>query len=218
MARAWPAALAVLLAASPGAAAGGADEIQVRVSPAVAPCVAAAARAYTGPGRPRLETGLLKERAPAVIVGSSVEVDRVLDAGGALHDTDVDLAHIPWVLTVAAGHGAPPQGLAGLAASTADVAVLAGPEAYAARRALQGIPERRLREGTEPGVLRSAPLALVPLSLAGKGEQVATDVPPLRARAAVARAGAASPAARAFVAFLASEAGRAAFAVCGAAR
>ena len=218
MARAWPAALAVLLAGSPGATAGRTDEIHVRVSPAVAPCVAAAAKVYPGPGRPRLQTGLLKEDAPQAIVGSSVEVDRVLDAGGALHDTDVDLARIPWVLAVAPGQAAPPQGLAGLASSPLDVAVLSGPEGYAARRALQGIPERRLREGTEAAVLRSAPIALVPLSLAGPGDHVGTEVPPLRVRAAVAAAGAGSPAARAFVSFLASEPGRAAFVACGASK
>jgi hypothetical protein len=218
MAWARHATLAALLAAAPGADAGQAGEVLVRVSPAVAPCVAAAARAYTGPGRPRLETGVLKDAGAHVIAGSSVEVDRVLDSGGALHDTDVDVATIPWVLAVAPGHAAPPQGLAGLASSAADVAVLGGPEAYAARRALRGVPEGRLREGTEIAILRSAPVALVPLSLAGPGERVSTDLPPLRVRAAVATAGAALPPARAFVAFLATPAGQAAFTACGAAK
>jgi hypothetical protein len=215
---AWAAPLLAALAVAPAALAAGTEEFSVRVSPAVAPCVEAAARAYPGPGRPRLETGRLKEGAPLVIVGSSVEVDRVLESDGALHDTDVDVARIPWVLTVAPGQDAPPQGLAGLAASSAGVAVLGGPEAYAARRALRGVPERRVREATEAAVLQNAPLALVPLSLAAPGEQMSTDVPPLRVRAAVGKAGASSPAARAFVQFLAGPPGQAAFAACGVTR
>jgi hypothetical protein len=218
MAWARHATLAALLAAAPGAGAGQAGEVLVRVSPAVAPCVASAARAYSGPGRLRLETGALKGARAHVIVGSSVEVDRVLDSGGALHDTDVDVASIPWVLAVAPGQTVPARGLAGLPSSVDEVAVLGGPEAFAARRALTGVPEGRLREGTEIAVLRSAPLALVPLSLAGPGERVATDIAPLRVRAAVATAGAATPAARSFVAFLASPPGQAAFAACGAAK
>jgi len=208
------AALGAALLWSAGAPRAG-DEILVRVSPAAAPCVAAVVREYPGPGRPRMETGPLKDPGPHVIVGSSVEVDRVMDSGGGLHDTDVDVARIPWVLVVAPGQAAPERGLAGLSAAAADVAVLAGPEAYAARRALRDLPDRRVREASDPAVLKSAPLALVPLSLAEGGQQVATDVAPVRIRAAVATAGAGSPAARAFVAFLAGDTGRGAFAACG---
>jgi hypothetical protein len=116
---------------------------------------------------------------------------------------------------VAPGQEPPAGGLAGLAATGAEVAVLAGPEAYAARRALRDLPERRVRESDSPAALKSARLALVPLSLSAGGREVPTDVPPVRVRTAVTRVGAGSPAARAFVAFLSSEAGRTAFAGCG---
>ena len=62
--------------------------------------------------------------------------------------------------------------------------------------------------------LREAAVALVPLSLAGAGERLAVDVPPIVVRAAVATEPARPADARALVAFLASEPGQKAFAAC----
>ena len=85
----------------------------------------------------------------------------------------------------------------------------------AGRRALSGLDPERLKESEDPLALRAAAIALVPLSLAGSGERLATDVPPLLARAVVAEGAPHAQAATSFVRFLASEPGQRAFAACG---
>jgi accessory colonization factor AcfC len=86
--------------------------------------------------------------------------------------------------------------------------------AYEARRLAAGRGDR-VREAASPGELRSAPVALVPLSWAGTGERVPVDLRPIEVRATVLTGSKQAAAARAFVSFLASETGQRAFATCG---
>jgi len=208
----------LLASVSPMPARAGVPTLRVRVSTAVAPCVQAVARTYeTARGTPVfVETGALPgEGAADAYVGATVELTRVLEGGTGVLDSDVDVAEIPWVLAVTASGPAAVRSLADLSRSDTEIALLSGPAAYEARRALAGQGALRLRETADPAALRAAPVAIVPLSLAGPGQHNRLDVPPMRVTAAVAVQAAHPDAARAFVAFLASEAGQKAFATCG---
>lgn len=216
------AACAWLLALAGGptcASAGGSEKaLRVRASEAVAPCVAAAGRAYAAAtGRlVSVETGSLRDPGPAEVLVSAnpVEMTRALEGGAAVEGSEVDVARIPWVLAVSPGNPLRLHGLADLGRPGLEVWILGGPAAYEARRALAAHPPERLQEATEAAALRSAAVALVPLSLAGGAERVAVDVPPLVAQAAVATRSARPEASRAFVRFLGEGAGQRAFAAC----
>jgi accessory colonization factor AcfC len=129
--------------------------------------------------------------------------------------SEVDVARIPWVLAVPAGNPRNLRALGDIAQTSLDVWVLGGPAAYEARRALGSLAPERVKEATDATLLRAAAVALVPLSLAGSGERIPVDVPPLVARAAVAVRSTRTTAAQEFVRFLASEAGQRAFTACG---
>jgi hypothetical protein len=160
-----------------------------------------------------VETGDLTDAAADVLVGSGPEVTRVLESGLGRDDSDVAIAEVPWVLVLS--DAAPAVGsLEDAARAGLEVEVLAGPASYEARRALAA-KSSRVRESRDVAALRKAQVALVPLSLAGRGRRVAVDVPPLVAQAAVGATAAAPDAAQAFVAFLGSVDGRRAFAACG---
>jgi len=181
------------------------------------PCVAAAAKAYeasSGGIKPTVQAGVLSDPGDAeVLVASSVEITRALEGGVAVDGTDVDIARIPWVLSVASGNPRRLRSLEDLDQPGLEVWVLGGPAAYEVRRALRAHPAR-LRETQDGRVLRAAEVALVPLSLAGPGEHVPVDVAPIEARAAVASRAARSNAANAFVRYLGSEEGQRAFSTC----
>jgi hypothetical protein len=185
----------------------------VRASPEAAPCVEAASEAWTAKGRVDVETGGLRDPgAWDVLVGSSVELTRALEGGDADPTSDVDIAEIPWVLH--ATRGSPVRSLVDLGRPGVETVILGGPAAYEVRRALAEKGITRVLETTDPGRLRSASVALLPLSLVGPGERVRVDVPPIRVGAAVgARARHAAAAGR-FVQFLGSERGQQAFAAC----
>ncbi len=192
--------------------------LRVRVSPAVAPCVQAAARAWeTNRGVPvALETGALPgSEAVDAFVGSSVELTRVLEGGAGVLESEVSVANIPWVLAVSVTSPASVRSLSDLGRADVAVALLGGPAAYEARRALAERGGMRVRETMEPAELRAAPVAIVPLSLAGPGERHPLDIRPLRATAAVSVQATRPEAARAFVGFLGSEAGQKVFVACG---
>ena len=192
--------------------------LRVRVSPAVAPCVSAAARAFEAGGGVAvvLEAGPLPgAEAADAFVGASVELTRVLEGGAGDLDSEVSVASIPWVLAVSASSAASVKSLSDLGRSDVPVALLGGPAAYEARRALAERGGMRVRETTEVGELRAATVAIVPLSLAGPGERHALDIRPLRVTAAVSLSATRPEAARAFVRFLGSEAGQKAFVACG---
>ena len=205
---------ALLLVLAPSARAQ--EALRVRGTAAVAPCVTAASPSWPG-GRVAVEAAGLRDPGPVdVLVGASVEMTRALEGGGAVVNSDVDIAEIPWVLSVAAGNPLRVRSLADAREKGVEVVLLGGPVAYEARRALAGAGTSRVRESTDRQTLRSASVALLPLSLAGSGERIAVpEVPALRATAAVALGAAQPERAEQFVRFLGSEAGQRAFAACG---
>jgi hypothetical protein len=210
--------LVLMLAAglASGFAAGGPRHghgvVRVRATAAVAPCVEAAARAYTTPSRRVVvETGRLAEGAADVFVGAAAEVTRALEGGAAAVDSDAEVARVPWLLVVPAGNPQALRGLADAERAGVEVWVAGGPAANEARRALRKLAPERLREASDGAVPRGAAAALAPLCLAGPGERLPVDVPELIVEAAVSARASRPDAARDFVAFLASPAGRRAF-------
>jgi len=200
-------------------AAGAGEPLRVRVTAAVAPCVAAAISGWIGPGGRgvRVEAAGLRDPGPAdVLVGASVEMTRALEGGRAVVNSDLEVAEIPWVLSVAPGNPLGVRSLADARDKGVEVTVPAGPAAYEARRSLAGGGTSRVRESGDRAELRAAAVALLPLSLAGSGERIPVpEVPPLLASAAVAEGAAQPERARELVRFLGSEAGQRAFAACG---
>jgi ABC-type molybdate transport system substrate-binding protein len=188
--------------------------LRVRATPAVAPCVEAAARAYEKKtGQVIVATGSLTDAATAdVLVGAAAEVTRALEGGAAAADSDAHVARVKWVLVVPAGNPNQIQGLADAERAAVEVWVAGGPAAYEARRAVEKAAPARVREASDGAVPRGAAAALAPTCLAGPGERVAVDVPDLVVEAAVSATASRPEAARGFVAFLASPAGRRAFA------
>jgi ABC-type molybdate transport system substrate-binding protein len=186
----------------------------VRASEAAAPCVEAAAAAYSRPIA--LDVGALLDASPTdvYVASSGVEMTRAVESGRAVDGSEVDVARIPWVLSVPRGN---PEGLTALqdlARPGLDAVMLSGPAAYQARKAVGAVAPVKLRETADARTLRSARVALVPLSLAGGGDRIPVDLPALEARAAVAKGTARAEEAAAFVRFLGSEEGQRAFAGC----
>jgi accessory colonization factor AcfC len=211
-----PLLLAALIAAGATGPQGGA--LRVRASAAVAPCVEAAARAYVQKSRPVLvEPWSLGDAAAAdVLVGSAAEVTRALEGGWAVADSDAEVARVRWVLVVPAGNPNQIRGLADANRAGIEVWVGGGRAAHAARRIAQQAAPERVREASDGAVPNGAAAALVPLCLAGgDGERLSVDVPDLVVEAAVSARANRARAARDFVAFLASAAGRRAFAAAG---
>ena len=187
--------------------------VRVRATTAVSPCVLAAARAYEKKGRVAVETGSLADAATAdVLVGAAAEVTRALEGGAAAPDSDAEVARVKWVLVVPEGNPNQIQGLADAERAAVEVWVAGGPAAYEARRAVEKLAPARVREASDGAVPRGAAAALAPTCLAGPGERINVDVPDLVVEAAVSAKASRPEAARDFVAFLASPAGRRAFA------
>jgi len=188
--------------------------LRVRATTAVAPCVEAAARAYEkSGGRAVVETGALGDATTAeVLVGASAEVTRALEGGAAAADSDEEVARVPWVLVVTTGNPYGVHRLADAGRAGIEVWVAGGPAAHAARRAAEQAAPQQVREASDGLVPNGAAAALAPLCLAGAGERLPVDVPDLVVEAAVSAHAGRPDAARAFVAFLASPAGRRAFA------
>ena len=102
--------------------------------------------------------------------------------------------------------------LADAARAGIEVWVAGGPAAHAARRAAFAAAPDRVREASDGVAPAGAAAALAPLCLAGAGERVPVDVPELVVEAAVSARTRRARAAGDFVTFLASPAGRRAFA------
>lgn len=202
-----------LLLPTAGFAADG--SLRVRSSVVSAPCVEAAGRAWATDGGQAVavETGGLRDAGDwDVLVGSGVELTRALEGGDAVIDSEVDIAHIPWVLQLSSGGDV--RTLSDVVRSDTEIVMPAGPAGYEARRALAQEGTARVRETTDAARLRSAPVALVPVSLAGSGRQVEVDVPPIPVAAAVGVRARHGEDARAFVRYLGSETGQQVFATC----
>lgn len=191
----------------------------VKASAVAQPCAAAAAAAFGAPGA-RVVTADIgavdSAHGADVVVAAEEELTRVVEGGGSMPDLDEEVGAIPWVLVSPAGSPAPD--VRGLARSSAAVRVPRGAIARHARASLEGIPPERVRT-VRADAAAAAPgpgeLALVPLSLAGRGSVGATSVPPVRVHAVGVRGSARPDVARAFVAFLASGPGNTAFRACG---
>ena len=211
------ASLVFALCAFPGLVLASDRAVSVRASEAVAPCVEAAAAHWPSGGvRVTVERGPLgASKTVDVFAGSAVEMTRAVESGAATEGSEVDLARIPWVLTVPAGNPDRLTSLSDLARSGHDVATLSGPEAYEARRALSAaLRAERIREVADRKSLEASGVSLVPLSLA-HGQTVSVDVPPLIARAAAAENARHAASAKAFLQFLGTDEGRRVFAECG---
>lgn len=215
--RSLSALVAVFLAvlASPAPALAADEALRVRSSTATTPCLDAVARAWerTGGRTVSVETGALRDvGAWDVLVGSGVELTRALEGGEADIASDVEVATIPWVLHLASGSDV--SALSDVVRSGAEVMLPAGDASYEARRALAEEGASKVLETRDVQQLRAAPVALVPLSLAGPGKRVSVDVPPIRVGAAVGLRSRHAADAAEFVQFLGSEEGQQVFSTC----
>jgi hypothetical protein len=205
--------LVILALSMPAGAHPGDTVVRVRATTAVSPCVMAAARAYEKKGRVVVETGPLADAAGAdVLVGASAEVTRALEGGTAAADSDAEIARVKWVLVVPQGNPDQIRGLADAERAAVEIWIAGGTAAHEARRTAEKLAPARVREAPDGAVPRGASAALAPSCLAGPGERLAVDVPDLVVEAAVSAVASRPQAARDFVAFLASAAGRRAFA------
>jgi len=201
---------------APGPPAHGAPAgpLRVRASAAFAPCLEPALAAFSR------ETGLatvldVNEPDPPgdadVVVGDDVELQRVLEGGGADIPSSFDLGYIPWVFVVPESSPAPV--LSAMAAADR-VYLLGGKVGLQGRAALSGLSGERVRLSRDPKELRQAAYALVPRSLAGPGEHRPAGVPALVATVARVSAAPHPAGARQLLAFLKGPRGRAALASC----
>ena len=206
-------ALVTLAVGPAGSIQAGEGILHVRATPAVAPCVEAAAQAYQKKGGPVVvETGSLADPGNAdVFVGASAEITRALEGGTAAADSDAQVARVKWVLVVPPGNPNQIEGLADAERAGVEVWVAGGAAAYEARRAVEKVAPARVREASDGSAPRGAAAVLGPTCLAGPGERMKVDVPDLVVEAAVSAAAARPEAARGFVTFLASPDGRRAF-------
>ena len=205
-----------------GAGAAPRGELRVKASPPVSPCVAAAIPLFERASgvRASLQTGDVWGVASAegqdVVVAVEEELTRVIEGGASRPDLDVDVARIPWVLVTTRQE--PAVDVQALERSSVRVLVLGGAVGREARKSLQSLPPdrvRTLRAAAGPVRLEAGEAAVVPLSLAGPGTVSRLPIPPLLVRAVGVRASPRPDAAQAFLDFLTSERGAAAFSACG---
>ncbi len=210
----------LVLAAAGLVASGG--ELRVRVSPAVGPCVLAVKPLYeaTFKGKLTVEVARLESAASGTgadaVVGAEGELTHLIEGGASHPDLDVDVATIPWVLVGPSVDGTPD--IRALDRPSVRVHVLGGAVGLEARRMLQRLPPENVRSLTTPQgpvQLAESELAVVPLSLAGKGRVSPLSLPPLLVRAVGVRASANLEGARQFLSFLAHGRGNTAFRACG---
>jgi hypothetical protein len=209
-------ALAAALSAS---AAPVSAPLVVKASPVARPCVLAAASAYGSRVIVRgAEIGSVDSASDAdVVVAAEEELTRVIEGGASLPDVEADLGAIPWVLVAPAGSPAP-AGIHALSRASGVVRVPQGVISRHARASLEALEPGRVR-GVRADAATLAPrtgeLALVPLSLAGRGSVAATQVPPVKVVGVVSRASVQADAARAFLRYLSGGNGQATFLACG---
>ena len=206
--------------------------LRIKASPAVVPCVSAAAQEYgRATGRaPLVETAAIGSPESVagadVVVAANRELNRVIESGMTRPDQEVDVAEIPWVAAGPAGKDAPSVESLGrsqlvdvlggvVAQETWRRLAQQGLQAARSERGGRGGERAGAREPREPVRLQPGEAAVVPLSLAGSAAVTRLDVPPLLARALGVRASQRPDASRAFLDFLASEKGNAAFRGCG---
>jgi hypothetical protein len=196
--------------------------LRVKASPAVAPCVAAAAAEYERAAgrRVTVETAAIGSHDSAdgadVVVAADQELNRVIESGAAQPELDVEVARIPWVLAGPPGTAAPQLRSLGRPGSVVrSLGGVVSRETWRRLR-LQGFSPARVERVLEtPLRLQAGEAAVVPLSLASPGPVTTLDVPPLSVHALGISASPRPEAARAFLDFLTGEKGNAAFRACG---
>ena len=201
--------------------------LRVKASPAVAPCVTAAAAAYERATGRRLvvETAALFDAASTdgadVVVAADQELNRIIEGGATHPDLDLDVAQIPWVLA-----GAPGTAAAGSSAQ----APRAGPRACGSWAGRSGARRRAAWPARASAPHRVARLARAAHAAAARrrrgrrrapeprglapGADASTSRRSPRARSASARARAPTRSARSSTS-CAGEKGNAAFRACG---
>jgi hypothetical protein len=213
--------ISLLVLATAGLMASG-GELRVRASPAVGPCVEAVKPLYeaTFKGKLTVEVARLESAASGTgadaVVGAEGELTHLIEGGASHPDLDVDVATIPWVLVGPSVDVAPD--IRALDRPSVRVHVLGGTVGLEARRMLQRLPPENVRSLTtpyRPVQLAESELAVVPLSLAGRGRVSPLPLPPLLVRAVGVRASANLGGARQFLSFLERGPGNAAFRACG---
>jgi ABC-type molybdate transport system substrate-binding protein len=215
-----PAIVALIGLVAAGAAPRG--ELRVKASPAVRPCVAAAAALFQKTSgiptavRTADVFSVTSAEGADVVVAVEEELTRVIEGGASRPDQDVEVARIPWVLVTSARQ--PAADVEALERSADRVLVLGGTVGREARRSLQSLAPSRvrtLRDPEAPVSLEPGEAAVVPLSLAPPGEVRSLALPPLLVRAVGVRASPRPEAARAFLDFLTSGPGSSVFSACG---
>lgn len=182
---------------------GAAPALKVRTNAAFAACLTTALDAFNRTSPVPAVLTVAEPDPPMdadLVVGDDAEMTRLLEGGLADLATARDLGYLPWVEVAPAG--APARALSALPGGR--VAVLGGRAGREARAALGTLGPGRLQVSRDPSVLRSAPFALVPRSLAGNGIHRVSTVRPLVATAAVVVNGRHAAEARRLLQFLAT--------------
>lgn len=183
--------------------------VRVRADDVASGCLVSALKADAGRGT---LTAAAAEAAD-VLVATAAEVTRAVESGAAVEGSEVAIARIPFVLVVPAGNPLGLRGLEDVARAGGELAVSDLPAAHEARRAADSAAPGRVKAlGTTK--LRVATLALVPLSLAGAGDQLATELRPLEIRGVVLATARDPQAARELLRRLAAAPAQDAFAAC----
>ena len=155
--------LALVLVLGVAAAGPAPSPLHVKASPAVAPCVAAAALEYerlTG-RKLAVETVVLEMPESAggadVVVAADRELNRIIESGTSHPGLDVDVAKIPWVLCGPVGSGAvEAQSLARTTGLVLTLDGVVGPQAAASSTGTSRSQKRRLT-GRRSGRRRERP-------------------------------------------------------------
>ncbi|MCM2257274.1 MAG: substrate-binding domain-containing protein [Vicinamibacteria bacterium] len=198
----------VLIAVASLPVCGAEPAVRVRADDVASGCLVSALKADAGRGA---LTGAAD--AADVLVATAAEVTRAVESGAAVEGSEVAIARIPFVLVVPAGNPLGLRGLEDVARAGGELAVSDLPAAHEARRAAESAAPGRVRP-TSAARVRSATLALVPLSLAGAGDRIATELRPLEIRGAVLATARDPQTARELLRRLAAAPAQDAFAAC----
>jgi hypothetical protein len=207
----------VLVLATAATSRAAADRVvRVRTNAAFERCASALVEGYERTHGVRVAVEVaspLSVEGADLVIGDDSELTRILEGGRADERTAVDLGEVPWVLVSGPNEPAPPGELSALKATSAPLLALGG---VLGRDVRSRIPPSagRVLTSTDPDVLRAAPRALVPLTLAGPGRRQSLDVPPLVAVAAVVNGSAHRQQAALLLQFLRRAETRRAFARC----
>jgi hypothetical protein len=158
-------------------------------------------------------TSSLTVEGADVVIGDDSELTRILEGGLADVRTAVDVGEVPWVLVTGPDEPETSRELSALRATSTPLVALGGVLGREVRSRIRPSAGRVLAS-TDSQELRTAPRALVPLTLAGAGRRQPLDVPPLVAVAAAVNGSAHREEAAFLLQFLRGTEARRAFAHC----